>query len=162
MPMIRLLCYIPEGIVLGMASLTYVGLKPPLKKLFLFGVVYGFTIFGFRDLLLPAINLAPGFHTFILFIFNALFLKVIFHLSITGTLICTFLYFLTLFIIEPLTLSFIKLLGLSPANILSSAWTLNMYGWFNHGLVLALVYIIRKKNFLLFPITHIIRDEKYE
>jgi len=160
-PMLRLLYYIPEGIVIGTAALTYVGLRPPLKRIILFGVVYGFTIFICRDLFLPAINLGPGFHTIILFVFNALFLKVLFHLTIPGSLICSFLYFLTLFIIEPLTFSFLKLFSISPADVLSSPWNFILSGWFNLGLVLAGVYIIRKKNFLLLPITQIIKDEKH-
>lgn len=157
---LKLFCYIPEAFVVGLACLTFVGIRPAMKQMALFGVVYGCSIFLFRDLILPLFGLPFGVHTGILFIVNAFFLKLFFALNLPGALICAFLYFLLLVIIEPLVLISCKFFGLTPANILTSYWWSFLFNCGSISLILVVIYFFRRRNFALLPIAKLLKDER--
>ena len=156
---LKLFCYIPEAFVVGLACLTFVGIKPAMKRMVLFGVVYGCSIFLCRDLILPLIGLPLGIHTVILFVLNACLLGLFFGLNLPGAIICAFLYFLILIITEPLISILFKLTGISITEILASLWISLLFNCLSLSLVFAVVYLLRRLNFTLLPITKLIRDE---
>jgi hypothetical protein len=157
---LKLICYIPEAFVVGLACLTFVGIRPAMKRMALFGVVYGFSIFLFRDLILPLLGLPLGIHTVVLFIINALLLGIFFGLNLPGSIICSFLYFLVLIITEPLVAIPFKLIGISMTEILASLLLSTLYNCLSLSLVFIVVYLLRRKNYTLLPITKLIRDER--
>ena len=157
---LKLICYIPEAFVVGLACLTFVGIRPVMKRMALFGVVYGCSIFLFRDLLLPWLGLSLGIHTVILFMINALLLGLFFGLNLPGSVICAFLYFLVLIITEPLVAIPFKLIGISMTEILASLLLSTLYNCLSLSLVFIVVYLLRRKNYTLLPITKLIRDER--
>lgn len=157
---LKLLCYIPEAFVVGLACLTFVGIRPAMKKTALFAVIYGCSIFFCRDLILPWFGLPLGIHTCILFAINVFFLWIFFGLYLSGALICAFLYFLILIVTEPLVSISFKLIGVSIAEVLASWWMSILFNCFTLCLVLGIVYILRKTNFTFLPIAQIIRDDK--
>jgi hypothetical protein len=157
---LKLICYIPEAFVVGLACLTFVGIRPVMKRMALFGVVYGCSIFLFRDLLLPWLGLPLGIHTVILFMINALLLGLFFGLNLPGSVICAFLYFLVLLIAEPLAAIPFKLAGVPMTDILASIWLSTLYNCLSLSLVLVVICPFKKKDFTLLPITKLIRDER--
>ncbi|NLZ44989.1 MAG: hypothetical protein GX894_09040 [Clostridia bacterium] len=157
---LKLICYIPEAFVVGLACLTFVGIRPVMKRMALFGVVYGCSIFLFRDLLLPWLGLPLGIHTVILFMINALLLGLFFGLNLPGSVICAFLYFLVLTITEPLVSVVFKLIGISMSEILASLWLSTLFNCLGLSLIFIVVYLFRKRNYTLLPITKLIKDER--
>ena len=158
---VKLLCYIPEAFVAGLACLTFVGIRPAWKRMALFGGVYGSSIFLLRDLILPWLGSPLGVHTVILFMINAFLLGLFFGLNLPGSLICAFLYFLVLIITEPFViLLFNNLVGITLATILESVWLSILFNSLSLSLVFIFVILLRKGNFTLLPITKLIRDEK--
>src|SRR5690554_7406253 len=87
---LKLFCYIPEAFVVGLACLTFVGIRPAMKRMALFGVVYGCFILLCRDLVLPLFGLPLGVHTLILFVINTCLLGLFFGLNLAGAIICAF------------------------------------------------------------------------
>src|SRR5690554_1625948 len=154
---LKLFCYIPEAIVVGLACLTFVGIRPAMKKMTLFGVIYGCTIFLCRDLIVPFFGWAFGIHTVMLVILNMIFLKILFSLNIAVALICAFLYFTILFLIEPLTLILFNFMGIPTSKILGSALNSFLCNCCTLAFVSAIIYLLRKKNYTLLPIAKMIR-----
>lgn|SRR5690554_1322903 len=157
---LKLFCYIPEAFVVGLACLTFVGIKPALKRMVLFGVVYGCSIFLCRDLILPLFGLSLGMHTGVLFIINAILLKLFFALNLPGALICAFLYFLLLLIFEPLVMILCRFFGITIAEVWASYLLSFLFNCLTLSMILIVVYIFRRLNFTLLPITKLIRDER--
>jgi hypothetical protein len=157
---IEILYHFGEPFILSLACLSFIGIIPTIKRLLIFSLFFGCFVITLRMQLLPAMNIPNGFHVIIFFIFNIIFLILVFKLTFMGAVICDLLYFMTIMIFENLTLIIFKIMGFSPAFVVSSPVYFNIFRWLNFLFISLLVYAFLKNKFILIPIKKVFKMER--
>lgn len=144
--------YVVESFLLGSICQLYIGEKPLIKRLLLFSLTFGILIFILREILTPIYKIPFGSHVFILAFINFFLLKVFFNHSFSLALICDFLYFATIFIVESLGFSLLSIFKILPWKILNKEVFLDFLRIICCTLLIFLVIVLRRTNFVLLPL----------
>lgn len=144
---VALLYQIPEGILISMAGLGLLGVKSPVWRIILVGVLYGVLVPAVRGLGMPF-----GVHTwvlFVLFVFLATRLvRVKVLTAITAWMLALFLIFLGQdVILFPVARS----MGISLESTLATPLSHVLWGWVSAGLLLAVALATHLTRLVLIP-----------
>ena len=159
---LKLLYYIPEGLILCLASFTFLGIKAKNKSILIFGFSFGLSTFLLRDLVFNLLPLPLGLHTMILFLLNIIFLLVIFKLPFLAAVICDLVYFFTIILVEIVILNLFSFVGISMAHIINSGAISYLYGWLNLLVIIVIVYLLKKRKIVLLPISKLTGMSSHE
>mgnify|MGYP007126830602 FL=1 len=159
---LKLLYYIPEGLILCLASFTFLGIKAKNKSILIFGFSFGLSTFLLRDLVFNLLPLPLGLHTMILFLLNIIFLLVIFKLPFLAAVICDLVSFFTIILVEIVILNLFSFVGISMAHIINSGAISYLYGWLNLLVIIVIVYLLKKRKIVLLPISKLTGMNSHE
>lgn len=142
------LLLVPEGIMMILAGLGFLGVFPPKKLSILMGLAFGTATFVFRVIFPGGLHVIMSLASYIVLVYFVL--KVSIKTAMLSCFISSFLVNIGQLLIA---LPILKLTGLTFDQTLSNPWLHVAFGWAGDAILGAIAFytVVKRKPFILVP-----------